>query len=148
MDFEFAKILFHWLQEQDGMRDSCHELTPGAIENMYPTKMDIQHRNWIHDPAHKLVLSACSSVPSTSCNLQGQGALMLLTSMPTSWTCSCSRTWALVVFCPSMSAEIRMDDPSLGGLESYALPDPVLTWYQSFYDDYMALPRLHRQVCR
>ena len=31
----------------------------------------------------------------------------------------------------------RMNDPDIGGFDGFFLPDPVSTWYQSFYDDYM-----------
>ena len=32
----------------------------------------------------------------------------------------------------------RMNDPEIGGYEGYFLPEPVATWYGSFYTDYMA----------
>ena len=31
----------------------------------------------------------------------------------------------------------RMNDPEIGGYENYLLPEPVATWYGSFYTDYM-----------
>ena len=31
----------------------------------------------------------------------------------------------------------RMNDPVVGGYEGYFLPEPVATWYGSFYTDYM-----------
>ena len=31
----------------------------------------------------------------------------------------------------------RMNDPEIGGYEGYFLPEPVATWYGSFYTDYM-----------
>ena len=31
----------------------------------------------------------------------------------------------------------RMNDPDIGRYEGYSLPEPVLTWYWSFYTDYM-----------
>ena len=31
----------------------------------------------------------------------------------------------------------RMSDPEIGGYVGYALPEPVATWYGSFYTDYM-----------
>ena len=31
----------------------------------------------------------------------------------------------------------RMNDPVIGGYEGHSLPEPVLTWYQSFYTDYL-----------
>ena len=31
-----------------------------------------------------------------------------------------------------------MNDPEIGGFEGFYLPEPIATWYQSFYDDYMA----------
>ena len=32
----------------------------------------------------------------------------------------------------------RMNDPEIGKYEGYSLPEPVATWYASFYTDYMA----------
>ena len=31
----------------------------------------------------------------------------------------------------------RMNDPEIGGYEGYFLPEPIATWYGSFYTDYM-----------
>ena len=31
----------------------------------------------------------------------------------------------------------RMNDPDIGGYEGCSLPEPVATWYRSFYTDYM-----------
>ena len=31
----------------------------------------------------------------------------------------------------------RMNDKDIGGYEGYSLPEPVATWYGSFYTDYM-----------
>ena len=31
----------------------------------------------------------------------------------------------------------RMNDPDVGGFEGFYLPEPVSTWYQSFFDDYV-----------
>ena len=31
----------------------------------------------------------------------------------------------------------RMNDPDIGGYVGYSLPEPVATWYRSFYTDYM-----------
>ena len=31
----------------------------------------------------------------------------------------------------------RMNDKEIGGYEGYSLPEPVATWYGSFYTDYM-----------
>ena len=32
----------------------------------------------------------------------------------------------------------RMNDPDIGGFTGFSLPEPIATWYQSFYNDYMA----------
>ena len=31
----------------------------------------------------------------------------------------------------------RMNDPDIGGFTGFSLSEPILTWYQSFYNDYM-----------
>ena len=31
---------------------TCHEVTPGVIENIYPKKVDDEHREWIKDLIH------------------------------------------------------------------------------------------------
>ena len=56
-------------------------------------------------------------------------------SMPTSWIYSCSRTWASVASLRSSSAGWMIQ--MLGGYVNYDLPEPVATWYGSFYTDYM-----------
>ena len=53
-------------------------------------------------------------------------------SMPTNWIYSCWRTWDLVGRSPKSSAGWMTQI-----LEALTA-DPVSTWYQSFYDDYMA----------
>ena len=34
----------------------------------------------------------------------------------------------------------RMNDPEIGGYEGYYLPEPIATWYGSFYTDFYDLP--------
>ena len=67
---------------------TCHDLSPGIINGMYPKSAGDKHREWIKDLVH----------------VQGEhqdpvGLLQNLIAMPTSLTCSCSRTgdWKQVV---------------------------------------------------
>ena len=72
---------------------TCHALTPGVIENMYPKKIDDRHCEWIKDlihapgnhpgPVGQLVISACECaiqrcalqrVSARSVHVQGHGS--------------------------------------------------------------------------
>ena len=84
---------------------TCHSLSPGAADNMYLRSVDrsigtgsihwrtlqvgLQNRliNWSLPPLS--VQSRFSTMPVPS-------SQELTSSTPTSWTCFCSRTWALV----------------------------------------------------
>ena len=55
--------------------------------------------------------------------------------MPTSLTSFCSRDMGIGGILAKFIS--RMNDPVVGGYEGYFLPEPVATWYGSFYTDYM-----------
>ena len=66
---------------------SRHSLTPAGIENMYPAAIDEKHRAWIMEQ----MFTPCGPQDAVD-QLRGLSS----SSMPTSWTFSCSRIWASV----------------------------------------------------
>ena len=124
---------------------TCHTLTPGAGNNMYPPSVDNEYRKWINelmhtlgghpDPVQQLVVSAyeCaidilneagSFVTGVDAFNAYQLGLFLFKDMGIGGT---------------LSKFIgRMNDPDIGGFTGFSLTEPIATWYQSFYDDYKA----------
>ena len=122
-----------------------HNLSDAAIENMYPSGRDQEHRTWINsimystdgpqDAVDQLINSAfeCAlnilrAAGSAVVNIEGinpyQLDLFLFKDMGIGG-----------ILAKFIS---RMNDPEVGGYENYNLPEPVATWYGSFYKDYMA----------
>ena len=55
--------------------------------------------------------------------------------MPTSWTLFLFKDMGIGGILSKFIS--RMNDPEIGQYENYFLPEPVATWYGSFYTDYM-----------
>ena len=98
---------------------TCHDTTPGHLEKMYPSKINEQHREWIEEVLH---------VSSDARNAIDMKAYLFL--------------------CKDMgiggnvSKYTKMNSPSSRGYVAYALPEPVSTWYDTFfceYDNYVDL---------
>ena len=121
-----------------------HNLSAAAIENMYPSGRDQEHRTWINsimystdgppdavdqliNSAFECALSILRAAGSTVANIEGinpyQLDLFLFKDMGIGGILS--------------QFISRMNDPEVGGYENYILPEPVATWYSSFYKDYM-----------
>ena len=121
-----------------------HNLSPAAIENMYPSGRDQEHRTWINsimystdgpqdavdqliNSAFECALSIFRAAGSAVVNIEGinpyQLDLFLFKDMGIGGILS--------------QFISRMNDPEVGGYENYILPEPVATWYGSFYKDYM-----------
>ena len=120
---------------------SCHSLTPAGIDNMYPPSIDEKHRAWImdkmftpsgpQDAVDQLIHAAFESAVSI---LREAGS-------PVRYVIELN-AYQLDVF--------LFKDMGIGGIlakfisrmnecqyENYFLPEPVATWYRSFYTDYM-----------
>ena len=121
-----------------------HNLSAAAIENMYPSGRDQEHRTWINsimystdgpqdavdqliNSAFECALSILRAAGSAVVNIEGinpyQLDLFLFKDMGIGG-----------ILAKYIS---RMNDPEVGGYENYNLPEPVATWYGSFYKDYM-----------
>ena len=121
-----------------------HNLSDAAIENMYPSGRDQEHRTWINsimystdgpqdavdqliNSAFECALSILRAAGSAVVNIEGinpyQLDLFLFKDMGIGG-----------ILAKFIS---RMNDPDVGGYENYNLPEPVATWYGSFYTDYM-----------
>ena len=120
---------------------TCHSLSPGAADNMYPNSVDKEHRDWINELMHT------SGGPSECVDqLIFAGAVNILQeagSFATGVDNFNAYQLDLFLFKEMGIGGIiakfigRMNDPDIGGYEGYSLPEPVATWHRSFYTDYM-----------
>ena len=117
---------------------TCHTLTPGSANKLYPVYLDTQYRGWINEllhvpgghpnPAQQLIVSAYECAISI---LNSAG------SFPAGVENFNAYQLDLFLFKDMGIGGIlskfigRMNDPG------FSLPQPVSTWYQSFCDDYM-----------
>ena len=91
---------------------TCHDITPGRLEQMYPSKIDEQHREWIekvfhvpsdtHSAAAKIVVAACKCVNNILLSA-GTPVYTVEDMNACHLDLSCSRTWALEAFSRSTS---------------------------------------------
>ena len=123
---------------------TCHSLSPGAADNMYPRSVDREHRDWINalvhtsggpsEPVDQLVFAAFECAVEI---LNDAGSFVTGVDKFNAYQLD------LFLFKDMGIGGIlakfigRMNDPDIGGYEGFSLPEPVLTWYRSFYTDYM-----------
>ena len=123
---------------------TCHTLSPGAADNMYPRSVDKEHRDWINELMHT------SGGPSESVDqliLAAFECAIDILHEAGSFVTGVDRLNAyqldLFVFkdmgIGGIIAKLigRMNDPDIGGYEGYSLTEPAATWYRSLYTDYM-----------
>ena len=124
---------------------TCHNLTPGALNNMYPPFVDAQYRSWINDLLHvpgghsdPVLLLVISAYECTVSILPFAGADCFSVVQFNAYELD------LFLFKDMGLGGIlskfisRMSDQEIGGFEGFYLAEPIATWYQSFCDDYMA----------
>ena len=111
---------------------------------MYPSSTDKKHRDWINelmfvpggpqDVVDQLILAAIECAVSI---LREAGSIVMFVIYFNAYQLD------LFLFKDMGIGGIlakfigRMNDPEIGGYEGYSLPEPVATWYGSFYTDYM-----------
>ena len=122
---------------------TCHTLTPGAADNMYPLSMDREHRDWINvctlqvgfqKPVDQLVIAAFECAMEI---LNDAGSFVTGVDKFNAYQLDLF-LFKDVGIGGILSKFIgKMHDPDIGGFTGFSLPEPVLTWYRSFYTDYV-----------
>ena len=107
---------------------TCHTLTPGSDNNMYPASLDNQYRS-----VDQRVV-ACSRW-STHNPIRSKSWLFRLTSQRLPVGPPLFQGYGMGGILAKFIG--RMNDPDIGGFEGFSLPQPVATWCQAFYDDYV-----------
>ena len=123
---------------------SCHSLTDIGIENMYPSLTDKKHRDWINsvmsapdgpaDAVDQLIYAAFECAVSI---LREAGSQVMFVRNFNAYQLDLFLFKDMGIGGILSKFISRMNDPEIGGYEGYFLPEPVATWYGSFYTDYM-----------
>ena len=123
---------------------SCHNLTAAGIENMYPSATDQSHRDWINavmfapegpaDAVNQLIYAAFECAISI---LRAAGSPVIVIRDLNAYQLDLFLFKDMGIGGILAKFISRMNDPVVGGYEGYFLPEPVATWYGSFYTDYM-----------
>ena len=123
---------------------SCHSLSDAAIENMYPLARDQEHREWINsimhspdgpsDAADQLIYSAFECAINI---LRAAGSAVVYIGGINPYQLDLFLFKDMGIGGILSKFISRMNDPELGGYVNYNVPEPVATWYGSFYTDYM-----------
>ena len=122
-----------------------HSLSNAAIENMYPAVRDREHREWINSIMHspdgppnavdQLIYSAFECAVSI---LRAAGSAVVHIGGINPYQLDLFLFKDMGIGGILSKFISRMNDPDIGGYVNYNLPEPVATWYGSFYTDYMA----------
>ena len=122
----------------------CHSLSDVGIENMYPSAADQSHRDWINsvmsapegpaDAVDQLIYAAFECAISI---LRAAGSLVMFIRDLSAYQLDLFFFKDMGIGGILSKFISRMNDPVVGGYEGYFLPEPVATWYGSFYTDYM-----------
>ena len=139
--------MFHYclmtvIRRQMVCKATCHNLSLGAVDNMYPPSADKKHRDWINELMHT------SGGPTESVDQLIFAAFecavnILQEAFATGVDNFNAYQLDLFLFKDMGIGGIlakfigRMNDPDIGRYVGYSLPEPVATWYRSFYTDYM-----------
>ena len=123
---------------------TCHDLTPASVNSTYPPAVDEEYRVWINERIHvpgghpdrdqQLVTSASECAMSI---LASAGAVCIGVTDFNAYQLD------LFLFKDMGLGGVlskfigRMNDLDIGGIQGLFLSDPVSTWYQSFFDDYV-----------
>ena len=121
-----------------------HSLSDAAIENMYPSVRDQEHRDWINammsspdgppNAVDQLVYSAFECAVSI---LRAAGSAVVYIGGINAYQLDLFLFKDMGIGGILSKFISRMNDPDVGGYVNYNLPEPVATWYGSFYTDYM-----------
>ena len=122
-----------------------HSLSNAAIENMHPAVRDQEHREWIDSIMHspdgppnavdQLIYSAFECALSI---LRAAGSAVVSIGGINPYQLDLFLFKEMGIGGILSKFISRMNDPDIGGYVNYNLPEPVATWYGSFYTDYMA----------
>ena len=123
---------------------SCHSLSDIGIDSMYPSAIDKKHRDWINslmstpdgpaDAVDQLIYAAFECAVSI---LREAGSQVILVRNFNAYQLDLFLVKDMGIGGILAKFISRMNDPEIGGYEGYFLPEPVATWYGSFYTDYM-----------
>ena len=121
-----------------------HSLSNAAIENMYPSVRDQEHREWINsimqspdgppNAVDQLIYSAFECAVSI---LRAAGSAVVHIGGINPYQLDLFLFKDMGINGILSKFISRMNDPDIGGYVNYNLPEPVATWYGSFYTDYM-----------
>ena len=122
-----------------------HSLSNAANENMYPAVRDQERREWINSIMHspdgppnavdQLIYSAFECALSIL-RAAGSAVVSIGGINPYQLDLFLFKDMGIGGILSKFIG--RMNDPDIGGYVNYNLPEPVATWYGSFYTDYMA----------
>ena len=142
--------MFHYClmtvtRKQMLLEAESHSLSVAAIENMYPAVRDKEHREWINsmmyspdgpaDAVDQLIYSAFECALSIL-RAAGSAVISIGGINPYQLDLFLFKDMGIGGILSKFIG--RMNDPEIGRYENYNLPEPVATWYGSFYTDYMA----------
>ena len=123
---------------------TCHTLSEVAIENMYPSDRDQEHREWINsimqspdgppNAVDQLIYSAFECAVSI---LRAAGSAVVHIGGINPYQLDLFLFKDMGIGGILSKFVGRMNDPDIGRYENYLLPEPIATWYGSFYTDYM-----------
>ena len=123
---------------------SCHSLSDMGIENMYPSAIDNDHRDWINslmstpdgpaDAVDQLIYAAFECAVSI---LRAAGSQVMFIRDLNAYQLDLFLFKDMGIGGILAKFISRMNDPVVGGYEGYFLPEPAATWYGSLYTDYM-----------
>ena len=118
---------------------TCHSLTPGADDNMYPRSVDREHRDWINALQNRLTNWSLPPLRLECAVEILNDAGSFVTGVDKFNACQLYLFLFKDMGIGGILAKFigRMNDPDIGGYTGFSLPEPVLTWYRSFYTDCM-----------
>ena len=121
-----------------------HSLSAAAIENMYPLARDQEHREWINSimyspdgPPNAVGKLICSALECAISILRAAGSAVVHIGGINPYQLDLFLFKDMGIGGILAKFVSRMNDPDIGGYVNYNLPEPVATWYGSFYTDYM-----------
>ena len=123
---------------------SCHSLTSLGIENMYPSSIDNDHRDWINSlmstpdgPANAVDQLIYAAFECAISILREAGSPVMFIRDLNAYQLDLFLFKDMGIGGILAKFNSRVNDLVVGGYEGYFLPEPVATWYGSFYTDYV-----------
>ena len=123
---------------------SCHNFSPAGIENMYPSSIDKKHRDWINSlmsvpggPSNPVDQLICAALECAVSILREAGSPVMFVIDFNAYQLDLFLFKDMGIGGIFAKFISRMNDPEIGKFVGYSLPEPIATWYGSFYTDYM-----------